>query len=137
MIDRVHELARLRATPERAVEWAATTIDAPGEGWSPHQVMRHLLTVERVVWHARLDQLAAGEQPRWGVAEPGTGGADDRPLTTLLDSFATARRETIARLSVLDDAGWARTGVHDRYGVLDVAALCRLAADHDDEHLAG
>lgn len=136
MIDRERELDRLRATPARANAWAATTIDAPGEGWSPHQVIRHLLTVERVVWHARLDQLAAGDKPRWAFAEPGTGGADDRPLTTLLHEFATARQGTVQRLTALDDAGWARTGVHERYGVLDVAALCRLAADHDDEHLA-
>jgi hypothetical protein len=88
------------------------------------------------VWHARLEQLASGEQPRWSFAEPGTGGADDRPLRTLLDEFATARQATMERLGALDQAGWARTGVHERYGVLDVAALCRLAADHDDEHLA-
>jgi hypothetical protein len=30
----------------------------------------------------------------------------------------------------------ARTGTHDTYGVLDVAALLRLAIDHDREHLA-
>jgi hypothetical protein len=136
VIDREQSLERLRGAPARAIAWTASTIDAPGEGWSPHQVMRHLLTVERVVWHVRLDQLAAGEQPRWAYAEPGTGGADDRALTTLLEEFAAARDATIDRLTALDDAGWARTGIHERYGVLDVAALCRLAADHDDEHLA-
>jgi hypothetical protein len=39
-------------------------------------------------------------------------------------------------VAAFDDAGWARTGVHATYGRLDVAALLRLAADHDDEHLA-
>jgi hypothetical protein len=39
-------------------------------------------------------------------------------------------------LDALGPSGWARTGTHDTYGVLDVAALMAVAADHDDEHLA-
>jgi hypothetical protein len=71
------------------------------------------------------------------MAEPGTGAADDRPLGALLEAFAFEREATLDRLDALDEAGWARSGIHERYGELDVAALCRLAADHDDEHLAG
>ena len=44
--------------------------------------------------------------------------------------------ESVAILDGFDDAAWARTGVHATYGVLDVAALLRLAIDHDAEHLA-
>jgi len=39
-------------------------------------------------------------------------------------------------LDALGPAGWARTGTHDTFGVLDVAGLMEKALDHDDEHLA-
>jgi hypothetical protein len=135
--DREREIARLRASPARVAHWAATSVDEPGDEWGPREIVRHLLTVERVVWHARLDQLASGNEPRWSFAEPGTGPADDRPLGALIEAFAAERQATVGRLAALDEAGWARTGVHERYGPLDVAGLCRLAADHDDEHLSG
>ena len=137
MIDRIVQLERLRSSPARLAAWATTALDEPGHAWGPRDVIRHLVTVERVVWHARLDQLAAGDEPRWPFVEPGTGPEDDRPPAALVAAFAAARGATVGRLEALDEAGWARSGLHDRYGVLDVAALCRLAADHDDEHLAG
>jgi hypothetical protein len=39
-------------------------------------------------------------------------------------------------LDALGTDGWARTGTHDTFGVLDVAGLMEKALDHDDEHLA-
>jgi hypothetical protein len=39
-------------------------------------------------------------------------------------------------LTALDEAGWARSGTHATYGALDVAGLLRVAADHDDDHIA-
>jgi hypothetical protein len=41
----------------------------------------------------------------------------------------------MATLDALDEAGWARTGTHATFGVLDVAGLMVRAIDHDDEHL--
>ena len=50
--------------------------------------------------------------------------------------FARRRAKTVATVSALDDAGWARFGTHETYGRLDVAGLLRLAIDHDEEHAA-
>ena len=55
----------------------------------------------------------------------------------LLDRFAALRAATLATVGALDDAGWARTGTHERLGVWDVAGLVRNAVDHDQEHLGG
>jgi hypothetical protein len=49
---------------------------------------------------------------------------------------ARVRAATLALLDDLGPDGWTRTGTHDTYGVLDVAGLMTVAADHDDEHLA-
>ena len=109
---------------------------AAGE-WSPAEIVRHLIAVEAEVWQTRLARLAAEDRPHWPWTEPGLApGFDGAPLDDVLAAFATARSATAATVQSLDDVGWARSGTHDTYGVLDVAALLRLAIDHDREHLA-
>jgi hypothetical protein len=140
------EQRRLReamaATPDRAA--AAATASpvppdaAPASGeWSAREVLLHLAAVEEVVWQARLHALATEAFPHWPWTEPGLWagpGADS--WDGALAVFTERRAATVARLDALDEAGWARRGRHDTYGVLDVAALLRIALDHDAEHLA-
>jgi hypothetical protein len=139
MIDQRRDLRdRLAATPEAlatAARAASPEPSAPGE-WTPSDVVRHLIAVEQLVWHARLMDLAATDHPTWPWTEPDRWAGDPgAPLETLLDTYAAVRATTVARLDALDEAGWARTGTHATYGVLDVAGLMVRAADHDDEHV--
>ena len=109
---------------------------AAGE-WGPAEVVRHLIAVEDEVWQSRLARLAAEDRPHWPWTEPGLApGFDEAPLDEVLAGYAAARGTTATTVRLLDDHGWARTGTHDTYGVLDVAALLRIAIDHDAEHLA-
>jgi len=138
-------LDRLRAFPARLGDAARRTDAAddsrglpPGE-WSSRETAGHLVSVETRVWQARLDQLAAGgPEPAWTWTEPGP--VDDPEAATLegaLGLFAVERARTLDRIATLGETGWARTGLHATYGRLDVAGLLRVAADHDEEHLAG
>jgi hypothetical protein len=132
-------LGRLGAVPDRLRDAArAAPAGGPGPGeWTPVDVVRHLIAVEREVWHPRLAQLAAAAHPTWPWAEPdrwpGEAGAS---LERLLEVYRADRAATVATLTGLDEAGWARTGTHATFGVLDVAALMKRAIDHDDEHIA-
>ena len=82
--------------------------------------------------------LAAEDRPHWPWTEPGLApGFDGVPLDDVLAAFATARAATTATVRALDEAGWARSGTHDTYGVLDVEGLLRIAIDHDADHLEG
>jgi len=108
----------------------------PGE-WTAREAVAHLAAVEAAVFQARLDQLAAGEAPMWAWTEPGP--LDTQETATLdgaLGTFAALRSGTLARVTGLDEAGWARAGTHATYGRLDVAGLLGVVVDHDDEHLA-
>jgi hypothetical protein len=88
--------------------------------------------------HARLADLASTEHPAWPWTEPDRWlGDPEAPLDRLLSTYEAVRATTMATLDALDDAGWARTGTHATYGVLDVAGLMTRAADHDEEHLRG
>ncbi len=105
--------------------------------WSAGETVRHLIATEVEVFQARLAQLARDGQPRWDWVEPRfDDGSSDRSLADILAAFAARRPETLAWVAALDEAGWARSGIHATYGRLDVAALLGIAADHDDDHLA-
>jgi hypothetical protein len=125
--------------PDRLAVAARTAADRPvaDAEWGPAEIVRHLIAVEDEVWQTRLARLAAEDRPHWPWTEPGLApGFEGAPLGAVLAAFATARAATAATVRVLDDPGWARTGTHDTYGDLDVAALLRIAIDHDAEHLA-
>lgn len=131
---------RLAATPARLAEAAARLADpvvspAPGE-WSARDVTLHLAAVEVGVWHVRLDALAREDFPEWPWVEPDRWPLPEgEPLAAALEVFTAHRAATLQRLDGLDEAGWSRCGRHATYGVLDVAALVRIALDHDQEHI--
>lgn len=139
MTDAAPVRARLASFPDRlasAARAAPQTAPAPGE-WTPSEIIRHLIAVEELVWHVRLRQLATEEHPHWVWVEPGQWlGAPGVGLDDVLDAHARVRAATLEILDGLGADGWARTGTHDTYGVLDVGGLMTVAADHDDEHLA-
>ena len=139
-MERAEQVAALAAFPERLAGAARGAADRPvpdGE-WSPEQVVRHLIAVEVEVHQARFQDLDAGPDPRWDWAEPGPWpGEPELTLEELLERFAHLRSETVAQVTAMDDAGWARTGTHATYGPLDVAGLVRNARTHDEEHVRG
>jgi hypothetical protein len=130
---------RLATFPDRlrAAASAAEGREVPPGEWTAGEIVRHLIAVESGVWQARLDAVRDEPEPHWDwVAPRFDADPASRPLEILLATFALRRTETVARLRALDDAGWARSGVHAVYGRLDVAGLARVAIDHDEEHLA-
>ncbi len=138
-LDRSALRVAVAAFPERlalAIRRVAVGAIPDGE-WSPAEILRHLIAVEDEVWHARLRQLAAEDGPRWASTEPDRW--PERPDAELVDLYAVLadrRSETVAMVDRFDDESWARCGIHERYGVLDVAGLLALMIDHDEEHLA-
>jgi len=126
--------------PDRFAAAARAAADVPvvpGE-WGPSEVGRHLVAVELVVWHVRLEEVATQHDPHWSWTEPGPSPAlEAASLETILAMFAQVRAQSVAVVRGFDESGWARSGTHATYGVLDVAGLLGLAIDHDAEHLRG
>lgn len=131
------ELASYPSRLAGPAQAAVSRLLPPGE-WTSTDIVRHLIAVEKEVWHVRLDQLARDPDARWPWTEPGRWqGAPEASLDQLLAIHAGDRAATVARLDALDDAGWARAGIHETYGRLDVAGLMAKAIDHDREHMTG
>jgi hypothetical protein len=137
--DRAALVERFRSGPQQVAELAPAAASRRGgqapDGWSEREVVAHLVRVDREVFQVRLRDLTGPSEPQWSWVEPGAepGRAS---LATLVARFATIREATIAHLAGLDDAGWARSGVHATYGRLDVAGLLGIAVDHDADHIA-
>jgi hypothetical protein len=109
---------------------------APGE-WSRTDIVRHLIAVEEEVWHTRLRQLVAEDDPHWAWTEPDRWqGAPGASLDELLAVHRAMKLMTAAMLDDLGDAGWAKTGVHATFGRLDAIGLMEKALEHDREHIA-
>ncbi len=139
-VDRSAILAAMAAFPDRVAAAARAVAHraVPAAEWSPEQVVRHLIAVEREVHQARIRDLATVTDPQWEWAEPGPWeGAPELDLHGVITLFAEARAATLATLRALDDAGWARSGTHTTFGTLDADGLARNAVDHDEEHLGG
>lgn len=139
-VARAELLDRFASLPDRLAAAAngAAGHAVPAGEWGPAEVVRHLIAVEDEVWQSRLSRLATEVDPHWPWTEPGLApGFDGVALAEILVAFAEARATTVATVRTLDDAGRARSGTHATYGVLDVAGLLRLAADHDQSHLEG
>jgi hypothetical protein len=134
------EQRRLRdavaAVPDRLADIIPRAAPAPAGEWTPEQVVRHLLAVDEEVWLPRLEALEREAEPHWPWYEPGLSSAEADGWQAVLELFRASRARVLAKLDALDDAGWARSGVHQTYGRLDVAGLMRRALDHDEEHIA-
>jgi hypothetical protein len=112
MTERELSVARLTATPTLLREM---TRDATGElawkppkpgEWSVGEVVRHLVEGDRDTFLPRLRRMLAESRPRFDKTASAAGDSAD--LATLLDAFADARRQAVALLRGLDDAGWRR-----------------------------
>jgi hypothetical protein len=138
MTERELTVARLAATPALLREMvhggadAAWTPPKPGE-WSIGEVVRHLVEGDRDTFLPRLRRMLVESRP---VFDKGRATEGDRAdLGTLIDAFADARRQAVALLAGLDDAGWRREGVSPSRGPFTVAGYATTMDAHDTEHL--
>jgi hypothetical protein len=125
--------ALLAGAPER---WARATDSH--EGWTPYDVIGHLIDGERTNWIVRARHILADEQrpfdPFDRVAHM------DRPderLDDRLTTFAEVRRENIAALRAMNltEADLLRTGQHPEFGEVRLAQLLATWVVHDLSHV--
>jgi hypothetical protein len=128
--------ALLRGLPD---EWI--TAHEGGDTWSPFDVMGHLIHGERTDWVPRAKIILEHGESR--VFDPFDRFAqfvesEGRTLVSLLDEFATVRRQSLRDLAALTltDADLDRRGRHPAFGVVTLRELLSTWVVHDLDHIA-
>lgn len=143
MDDAVAILARTPATLDALLRglpdgWIAA--HEGGETWSPFDVVGHLIHGERTDWvpRARII-LQHGEARAFDPFDRFAqfAGSEGRTLASLLDEFATLRRESLRQLAALrlTDADLDRRGRHPELGVVTLRQLLATWVAHDLDHV--
>jgi hypothetical protein len=108
--------------------------------WSAFDVVGHLIHGERTDWMPRVEHiLAHGEAlpfppfDRFAQLDASRG----RSLSELLETFATARADSLARLAELrlSSADLERRGMHPEFGSVTLAQHLSTWVVHDLDHL--
>jgi hypothetical protein len=127
--------ALLRGLPDG---WIAA--NEGGETWSPFDVVGHLIHGERTDWvpRARIiveqgEARAFDKFDRLAQFRESNG----RPLASLLDEFASLRRENLRELDAmrLTDADLDRRGRHPELGIVTLRQLLSTWVAHDLDHV--
>ena len=123
----------LACVPDRIVELPAD------EGWSPKDVVAHLLITHQIGAVARIRSMVEHDHPllmnRDENEELRRSGYQTQPVATLLEEFARRREADVGWLRSLDTSAFARTGEHSTVGPVTAEELLHHAAYHDTLHL--
>jgi hypothetical protein len=120
-----------------SADWTNAT-EGPNT-WSPLLNVAHLIHGERTDWITRAKIiLAPGANRTFTPFDMAAHLAERRPMTELLDEFATLRIENVATLKgwKLTDAQLALTGEHPEFGSVTLRQLLATWVAHDLGHVA-
>ena len=109
------------------------------EGWSPHDVVVHLTSLDPFSMVGRVRAIVEQDDPmipdidEHAVLEG--SGLRGRPLGGVLDQMARQRAEALVWLRALTPQQFARTGRHSTVGPLTAAEIIHHKAWHDLLHV--
>lgn len=127
------ELAReLDRLPGEAALWRAADSE-----WSQHECLMHLLICEHHIFLPRLKAMATLDNPHLPlVDEAALMKAEwnpERPRSDMLAEFMVYRHD---EYEILEQADWARPGVHAARGPVTLGWMAHYTLAHTYEHLS-
>lgn len=143
MEDAVAILARTPGTLDAMLRGLPDGWVTANEGqntWSPFDVVGHLIHGERTDWMPRARMiLQHGESRAFDTLDRFAqfAASQGRTLDSLLDEFATVRRDSLRDLAHLGltDADLDRRGRHPAFGVVTLRQLLATWVAHDLDHV--
>ena len=113
----------------------------PSEPLTAIEQLCHVRDIEIDGYQVRIRRTLTEERPTLASIDTDAlvrerAYARDEPARVLA-AFRAARVQTLAMVSGLSEAQWARTAVFDGYGPLTLRSLIHYLCSHDQQHLAG
>lgn len=103
--------------------------------WSFRQIAWHLATAERDCLLVRVQQIASGSNPTFGIYLDTEAEFITRDLQLALEHWADARQAVLGFVNALPETALACTGYHPSFGRLTVLGYLQIFLDHDRRHL--
>jgi hypothetical protein len=117
----------------------AAANEAGPEGWSPSDVLAHLISVQRPALVERIRLIVEGDEPAVpNINEDealASSGLRGKPIGELLDRFERERRDAMTWVNGLSPASFARGGQHEVAGRITAADQLNHFAYHDLAHI--
>jgi hypothetical protein len=112
----------------------------PGdEGWSPSDVLAHLISVQQPALVERIRLIVENDEPAVPNIDEdealASSGLRGKPVAELLDRFERERTEALAWLKGLPTESFARRGQHEIAGRITAADALNHDAYHDLLHI--
>jgi hypothetical protein len=113
----------------------------PSEALTAIEQLCHVRDIEIDGYHVRIRRTLAETHPTLASIDTDAlvrerAYAREEPARVLA-AFRAARAQTLAMISGLSDAQWARTAVFEGYGPLTLRSLVHYLCSHDQQQLAG
>ncbi len=105
--------------------------------WSLRDIAGHLAASEKENFEPRIHSIAAGERPTMTFYSNDERDFSGTQLEDALGEWAETRARLLDYVRGLSDDERARTGLHDRYGEINVDRYLEIALEHDRDHLLG
>jgi len=134
--------AHYAAFPPQFTHWAPPSWDGvPSEPLTAIEQLCHVRDIEIDGYQLRIRRTLAETHPTLASIDTDAlvrerAYARDEP-ERVLAAFRAARVQTLAMISGLTEAQWARTAVFEGYGPLTLRSLIHYLCSHDQQHLAG
>lgn len=118
----------------------ADIVETPsGEGWSPKDVVAHMLAVEGPAFRDRVTIITAGDDPVVPSIDENAvleaSGYREWSLTELLHELRRRRAENVRWLRGLDATVLTASGRHEQVGEVTAANVVHQIAYHDLVHI--
>ena len=137
--ERQQIVADLRSTQQQIAD-LLTAVAAQQEWrpapkqWSFRQIAWHLATAERDCLLVRVQQIASGSNPTFGIYLDTEAEFITRDLHFALEQWAAARQAVIDFVTALPETALACIGYHPSFGRLTVLGYLQIFLDHDRRH---
>jgi uncharacterized damage-inducible protein DinB len=114
-----------------------STRTVPGK-WSAHENLAHLARYHQIFLE-RIDRILAEDAPLCGryraEDDPEWPSWSSLPTQQLLVRLSSMRTKLMARLRSLTEADFQRTGVHPKFGAMNLSLWLEFFLVHEAHHL--
>ena len=118
------------------LETLSTTV-VPGK-WSAHEQLAHLARYHQIFLQ-RIDRILTEQAPEFSryraEDDPEWPAWTGLPTSQLLVRISSMRAKLMARLRSLSEEDFARTGVHPKFGAMNLSLWLEFFLVHEAHHL--